>query len=92
MTKNYIPSKSIWPHEPWFSTHTGYESPVDRRRRTSGNEITRSPAAGSGSRQLRHREASRQVHTDAPLAATQMNNYTKGDLSKDCFKLFDVTN
>ena len=53
--------------------------------------MTRSPAAGSGSGQLKHREASRQVPTDDPLAATQVNNYMKGDLP-NCFKLFDVTN
>ena len=54
--------------------------------------MTTYPAAGSGSRQLKTKETSRPVHTDAPLAATQVNNYTKGDPSKDCFKLFDVTN
>ena len=91
MAKNYILSRSSWPHKPWFSTYTGYERLVDRRRRTSSNEMTRSPAAGSGSGQLKHREASRQVPTDDPLAATQVNNYMKGDLP-DYFKLFDVTN
>ena len=50
-------------HEPWFSTHTGYERSMDRRWRTISNGITRSPAAGSGSGQLKHREVSRQVPT-----------------------------
>ena len=91
MAKTDIPSRSNWPHEPWFSTYTGYERSVDRGRRTSSNEMTRSPAAGSGSGQLKHRDASRQVPTDDPLTAPQVNNYMKGDLP-DCFKLFDVTN
>lgn len=42
MAGNYIPSRSSWPHGPWFLTHTGYERLVDRRRRTSGNENARS--------------------------------------------------
>ena len=40
-------------------------------------------AATTGSRQLKPREASRQVHTVAPLAATQVNNCKEGDSSKD---------
>lgn len=45
-----------------------------------GNKMTRFPAAGSDSGQLKYRETSRQAHTDALLAATQMNSYTKGEL------------
>ena len=38
--------------------------------------MTRFPAAGLNRRQLKYRESSRQVHTYAPLAATQVNNCT----------------
>lgn len=72
-------ARSTETHDHWFSTHTGHERSLDRRRRTSGNEITRSPAAGSGSGQLKYREAGRQVHTDTLLAATQVNKYTKDE-------------
>lgn len=71
--------RSSWLHEPWFSTHTGYERLVDKRRGTSSNNMTRSCAAGSDRRQLKYRESSRQAHTDAPLAATQVNNCTIGE-------------
>lgn len=78
MAKNYIPSRSSWPHEPGFPSHTGYEQSVDQWWRTSDNENARSPAAQSVGRRLRHRKPSRQVHTNALVAATQVKDYTKG--------------
>jgi hypothetical protein len=75
MAKNYIiSSNSSWPREPWFSTHSGYERPTDRRWRSSGNKKARLPGRG-----LRYREASRQSLQDATFAVTQVNNNTKGD-------------
>ncbi|KAL9035886.1 MAG: hypothetical protein Q9214_006384, partial [Letrouitia sp. 1 TL-2023] len=47
-----------------------------RRRRTSGNGITKSPATESGSRRLKHVEANGQINTDASLAATRVSDYT----------------
>jgi len=74
-----MPSISSWPHELWFSTHTGYERSEGGRRKTRGNENTWSPIAQSGSRKLRHREVSRQIHTDAHSAGPQLNTGTKGE-------------
>ena len=91
MAKNTIPARSRWPHESWFSTCTGYERPVDQRR-TEGNESAESTAVRLSSLQLRNSEAKRQVHTNAPIAITPMNNNTKGESLADSFKLFDVTN
>lgn len=73
--ENYIMSfNSSWLREPWFTTHSGYERPAERRWRSSGNKKARLPG-----REPRHREDSRQSLLDATLAVTQVNNNTKGE-------------
>ncbi len=82
MAKNYGPTRSSWPNEPLYSSYNGYERPVDRRQRTSGNEAADSLATRSGGRHLRHKETTGQVDIDALLAATQVNNCSKGEFVK----------
>ena len=80
MVQSYIPSKSRRSYEPWSLIHTRYKRSVDQRPRTSGKRDIRSSAAKSGSGQLKHKETCRLIQTHAPLAATQVSNYTKGEL------------
>ncbi len=54
----------------------------DQKRRTSGHKNAKSSATQLGERWLRHREISRQVHTDTLVAATQVNKYMKGGFVK----------
>ncbi len=79
--------KNLHPNQTKLATRTWVpELPKDRRRRTSGNEIAKFPAAKSGGPQLRHKEASRQLHTGVSLAATPVNSYTKGEFVKKLFQ------
>jgi len=79
--------KNLHPNQTKLAARTlVLQQPKNRRRRTSGNEIAKFTAAKSGGRQLRHKEASRQLYTGVSLAATPVNSYTKGEFVKRLFQ------
>ena len=63
-----------------LTTDMNHQRTEDRERAVTGP--AESPAKGSGGRQLRHKEASRQADTDAPFAATQVNCLLRGEFVK----------
>jgi len=65
-----------------ISTYTDYKQSVNWMWRTSDNKNARFSAAWSVERWLRHRDISKQVHTDALMIATQVNDYRKGEVVK----------
>jgi len=91
MAKNYtISSKSRWPRDPWFSTHTGYEESPDRRSRISDIVKARSGAAQSCGQELGH-EAGRQTRTDATFPVTHANHKTKGNIIGRIFQTVPIS-
>ena len=84
MVKNNIPTRSRWLYGDWFSTHTGYERPADRRKGIHGSESAEPTAARPGGQPLRHRQP-RYSHTDAPIAATSINYNTIGEFFRRLF-------
>ena len=88
--KYSLPQLLIWKEQisidTWFSSHTGYQTPGDRRRSTSGLENTGSSAARSTGRQLRHRGVRGQIATDTQVSGTQLNIDTQDGYIKRMFR------